>query len=357
MCVRICTWEYVTKFDGQPSEYQIVKQLAEDFPQLDLKRVFLNLMISFNSVEGRKYRFLVMVQDETIARKHVLSKRLLPPQIWMFGWADEYLRQSSVDFGNGLFWKVENGTLFIQVFLEGRLCHWSEECGYEGPDEEVTGSVEEVADLVERRLERFRTFLKEDDLFSRGECFPEIEIIGPCRKPLFKRAAKDSFWKFVDLRECEKCPVVVWNVARKFRGLVLLAVALLLAAVLWTQNLFSVEDLFTPTDMQDVPLVELSAPPLFEIVEEKKSVRVLARRKTACNLPQIRLRGIVAPQLFVAEIKGNQTAKNQIMEKQTAPETRTFKVGDSLGEFVVSEIRRSQVELTCRDSVVSISAK
>lgn len=350
MGVRICTWEYVTKFDGQPSECQIVKQFAEDFPQLDLKRVFLNLMTSFNSVEGRKYRFLVMARDETIARKHVLSKRLLPPQIWMFGWADDCLRCQSTGLGNGVFWKVDQGKLFILVFLEGRLCHWSEECGYEG-------SVKEVADLVERRLERFRAFLKNDDLFSRGESFPEVEIVGPCRKPLFKRAAKDSFWKNVDLRNMEKGPVVVRNVARKFRGLVLLAVASLLAAVLWTQNIFSVEGLFNPTDMQDVPLVELSAAPLFEIVEEKKSVRVSPRRKAACNLPQIRLRGIVAPQLFVAEIKENQTAKNQIMENQTAPETRTFKVGDSLGEFVVSEIRRSQVELTCRDSVVSISAK
>ncbi|MCQ2092969.1 MAG: hypothetical protein MJY85_09845 [Fibrobacter sp.] len=336
MIVRICTWEYVTTFDGQPFESQIVKRFEQDFPQVDTKHVFLNPMVSFNSAEGRKIRFLVMIVDEFVVKKNMLSGALRPSQIWMFGWVDEYLRHNSTGSGNGLFWKIEDSRLFILVFLEGRLCHWSEENGYDG-------SVDEIENLLEQRLSRFRIFLKKDDLFSRGGDFPEVEIEGAYRKSFFRRAARDSFWKQVDLRKQERRLLPAQKNRFKANGAIVLAAALFVT-LLWAGKSFvPVEDESLSMRLQDAPLIELLAPPLYESTEEKAPVHAAVRRKNSCFLSPLRLRGIVAPRMFVAEMESS--------------EMQTFKAGDSLGNFVVSEIQRTFVSLTCKDSVLLISVE
>lgn len=331
MNVRICTWEYVTTFDGQPSESQVLKQFGEEFPQIDSSLVQLNLMVSFNSAEGRKLRFLVMVLDALAPRKAWSISRRLPSQIWMFGWADEYLRRRSANdeccSGSGLFWAVEKGVLYILVFLEGRLCHWSEESGYEE-------SLDKINVLVEERLIRFRLFLKDDDLFSRCNFYPEIKMEAIRSRTLFKRASRDSFWKNVDLAEKGK----------KSRLRNVLAISLLGFVVLFSQKFFWGPREVSFEMVRDVPCVELSEPPLVESLEVREKTPVARFPKTACLVPPIRLRGIVAPRLFMAEMAENH-------------KVQPFKLGDSLGVFMVSEIGRNHIELVCNDSTVTIYAE
>lgn len=366
---RMCTWEMVTTFDGHPSEEQLLKQFHLDFPQIDVSKILVTLMTSQNSPEGRKLRYLVMMPECEVGEKYrgftrifssCFSKRLVPRQAWLFGWADQHFPDVN---GNCLFWKIVDGVLYILVFFEGRLCHWSEEVGY-GLEEGVAQKV-----LVENRLERFRKFLNTDALFSRVEKFAEVGMDedrldvrgGVCERRLFKKAVKDSFWKNIDLRKVGKEFVLAEGLPHKmglYGGLLLAVVSLVLVGfgmdvVLKIMMNFGTD--YVNEKMVDAIPVELDVPELVEILEERnvsfreevpkprKEISYEESRPT-CILPEVHLKGIVGEKLFVAIVDIAEPAK-------------TFFVGDSLGNFMVQEIERTQVQLVCGDSSAVISMR
>lgn len=336
--VRMCTWEFVTTFDGHPTETQLQKQFQQDFPQEDVGKIQLNLMTSLNSAEGRRLRYLVIKPEDEPLQKRLMRRRI-PWQSWLFGWADKNFPDAD---GNCLFWKVIEGTLFILVFFEGRLCHWSEEPGYGSP------MINESMALVESRLERFRKFLENDVLFSRGEHFPEIMIDDSCEKSLFKRAAKDSFWKDVNLGNDGASFVLNDRTfQRNWLGNVLM-VAVLLLVMLGCHKVVDYVGTYGSEKIQsqwmNVLPVELTMPALIESTELKVVEKHVAKRKPACDLPNVSLKGIVAPKLFLASVSESGGIDS-------------FGVGDSLGTFVVREINRSQVLLACGDSSVVVSVR
>lgn len=377
---RMCTWEMVTTFDGHPSEEQLLKQFRLDFPQVDVSKILVTLMTSLNSPEGRKLRYLVMMPECDVGEDNCgfsrkfsgcFSRRLMPRQAWLFGWADRNFPDVN---GNCLFWKIVDDILYILVFFEGRLCHWSEEVGYGSP------LINERMALVETRLERFRKFLKTDALYSRVENFAEIMIDedekngcnvvdhtkcdkGPEHR-LFKNAAKDSFWKNIDLRKVGAGSLLIEESLHKIGlwGGLLLAVAILvlvgfgLERTLKTAMNYGMDGVMKK--MEDAIPVELSLPDLVEITEERgvvsretkrsfREVQNVEKSETielACSLPEIRLKGIVGTILFMANVDGAVAAK-------------PFSVGDSLESFMVQEIERTQVQLVCGDSTAVISMR
>lgn len=202
---RMFTWEMVTDFEGEVSQESLESSFARDFPEMQCRPVFWK-MISFNAADGRRHRYLVAVPDaarESGERKLCRREfrglesrgRALPESIGLYALADKEIRSCDCG-GNMRFAAVVDGVLYILVFMEGRLCHWSEEHGYGGSS----------AALVEERLERFDTFLKKDPLFSRAESRAGrgADSFASCFVPdasfaLFPVAARDPFWKGLDL--------------------------------------------------------------------------------------------------------------------------------------------------------------
>lgn len=366
---RMCTWEMVTTFDGHPSEEQLLKQFRLDFPKVDVSKILATLMTSQNSPEGRKLRYLVMMPEDDVGENRrgfmdnfpgCFSRRLVPRQAWLFGWADQHFPDVN---GNCLFWKIVDGVLYILVFFEGRLCHWSEEIGYGLEEEDAQRG------MVENRLERFRKFLNTDALFSRVEKFAEVGMDedrldvrgGVCERRLFKKAVKDSFWKNIDLRKTGKEFVLAEGLPHKmglYGGLLLAVVSLVLVGFgmdVVLKIMMNFGTAYVNEKMVDAIPVELDVPELVEILEERnvsfreevpkprKEISYEESRPT-CILPEVHLKGIVGEKLFVAIVDIAEPAK-------------TFFVGDSLGNFMVQEIERTQVQLVCGDSSAVISMR
>lgn len=254
---RMMTWEVLTAFDGTLTETELRKRFDEDFSEafeddanalgdsnadragccgvfekeLRTDSVFFWPLISFNATDGRKHRFLVSVANEPLACYRKKFDRCLPNQVALYAIADKILRgewnyrcaaaegsfgesacdesgfenQSAIssvaEDGNLLLVALWNNVLYVLVFVKGRLCHWSEDYGYGDSFDE----------RCRNRVERFKSFLKMDDLFANaGEAsakssFGEVYVC--CNHltdmdELFWAGARDPFWRLLDLDKC-----------------------------------------------------------------------------------------------------------------------------------------------------------
>ena len=254
------TWEVTTAFDGTLTEMELRKRFDEEFrdvwtdkmPKIrgsrdfrcgedcgDLlsNQVFFWPLVSFNATDGRKHRFLVSVADEPLAGYRKKFDRCLPRQVALYAVADKILRgewenceavcrddcnenrfetrlgsfacadnvfeySPVVENGNLLLVALWNNVLYVLVFVKGRLCHWSEDFGY-------GKSIDERCRV---RVERFKSFLKSDDLFANASdasakgAFNEVYMCCDCLSnmdELFREGVRDPFWRHLDLDKCE----------------------------------------------------------------------------------------------------------------------------------------------------------
>lgn len=325
VAARLMTWELKTAFEESLPEKNLREAFKKDLPQCTARmeandeQFQMRLLTSFNSAEGRCFRYLVMIFSKEICQGRLFASRKLPRRIWLYGCADRLLRDSEEHLeGNGLFYAVEDGVLIIAVFFEGRLCHWSEESGYcEGP-------------MVEKRLCRFRRFLKNDGLFGRCKNFPEFCLSSfGSREKNFYAAAKDPFWKEKGGRRLQN----KMNVAFLAAGI--------LATLLFVFSLSENTEWTFVDEIQD-KITDVSAPSLddyeMEIQEaEPKAKKTQTRPKVECGSLQVNLQGILAGRLFLSDGKN-------------------FFLGDSIGNYQVVEIGRDFVNLKCGDSLNQIRA-
>ena len=359
---RLWTWEVVTGFDGVLDPVTLRKRFAEDFPSVaqscsegscTAQPVFRE-MVSFNSTDGRKHRYLVMLANKVAAEKKSAKhrgrgERILPRAAMLYGWADKLMREEDAceslycgcslreSCGNCRFAFLDNGWLYILVFFEGRLCHWSEEPQYNNKES------------VQERLGRFDVFLRNDDLFSRAEkwycAFMDVgDVQEPERLRWLRRAGSDPFWRV------KTCGKLVW--------LVLAAgVALLLAVSAWWSVLSddlpgAAPEVISPAGAE---LPALTPPPEMRPSEEavaqfnegemrapfnkevnapfKGDARGTHKPAPGCDLPPVRLHGVVAGRIFSASIAGASPS--------------WYSLGDTLGPFEVVSIGKDRVQLAC----------
>lgn len=277
----IFTWEQTTAFDGALSDRELRRRFCDEFPDFEgAERVAFWPLIAFNTSDGRKHRFLVAYPQKNLEEYRTSFDRCLPRQLLLYGVADAILRGKSDDNvkcdcvwkcdsimecdgadlndGNLLLTAIFEGKLYLLVFVAGRLCHWSEECGYESESPDL------LSRLCLERVNRFRNFMAKDVFFSNviaaaksATCASSAETVAfstatemlptaaatneACSPPFktcflshiefdekcFRQAAKDSFWHDLDL---DKTACVKACVLRK--RLLLLGVFLLLTAVI-----------------------------------------------------------------------------------------------------------------------------
>ena len=353
---RLWTWEVVTGFDGVLDPVTLRKRFAEDFPSVAqsslggecaVEPVFRE-MVSFNSTDGRKHRYLVMLVNGDAAIKDNAKlrgrgDRVLPRTAMLYGYADKLMLEEgdceNVDCrgslrescGNCRFVFLDNGWLYILVFFEGRLCHWSEEPHHNN-------------ESVQERLGRFDVFLRNDDLFSRAEkwycAFMDIgRVPEPERLRWLRRAGRDPFWRV------KTCGKVVWPA-------IAAGIALLLAVTTWWN--------VSPGDAPEVlspdgtELPALTPPPEMRPSEETaalfnkgdaqfnesevrapfKEERVRFNKEiNECVLPSIHLHGVVAGRVFSASIAGASPS--------------WYNLGDSIELFEVVSIGKDRVQFAC----------
>lgn len=327
---RMFTWDYATHFDVVPTRREVEcafnKEFAESCKVLQAKGACFVIwpLCSFHESDETVSRYLVAVTENTRNAKR--NRRLYPRQIAMFSAADAAIRKSTSEDNSGNYWcyAVVENVLYMLVFYEGRLCHWSEECLIEGVS-------------VESLLVRFRCFLKTDVLFSRAERFAEIKLEGPFNKSLFRKASRDSFWRNFDLKRNRKKDFFVGNTLGKTVALLILLLVILLIGVNWGK-----ENEIVCRDCVEALPVELLPIPEFveteELVEKEPNllnhVEVPLRK---CDCRPFRLKGVVAQKIAIVSVEGK---------------THSVSLGDSLGNFIVNTIGRDYLELTCGDSTL-----
>ena len=350
--VRMMTWEVTTSFDGTLTETELRKRFDEEFGDLlgTLGRVLFWHLVSFNATDGRKHRYLVSIADEPLDVYRQKFDRCLPKQIALYAVADKILRgdwKQNEDFskcapseGHLMLVALWDNVLYILVFMDGRLCHWSEEHGY--------GST--FDDRCECRVSRFKMFLKSDELFADVQNFNEAFVCNDeleNLEELFLSGARDPFWRHLDLDEslamkpCEKRRWAICAVA---------VLALGLAAFMVCRN-----PLKSVTVFAEVSPVELSLPAAHDLEmlawteghrdllpakwaqgHAADSVYLLGKRRgsrRACDSQDFRLLGIVGE--HVALVK---TAEGE--SKAVVP-------GDSLSRYRVKRIGKNDVVLRC----------
>ena len=360
---HLWTWEVVTGFDGVLDPVTLRRQFAEDFPSVAqsyssgecaAEPVFRE-MVSFNSTDGRKHRYLVMLANGNDAEKKNAKhrgrgERILPRTAMLYGCADKLMREEDScesaycgcslreSCGNCRFAFLDNGWLYILVFFEGRLCHWSEEPQYNNKES------------VQERLGRFDVFLRNDDLFSRAEkwycAFMDVgNVQEPERLRWLRRAGSDPFWR-VRIRGKLVLPVLAAGVA------------LLLAVSTWWNVLSgdlpgAAPEVISPAGAE---LPALTPPPEMRPSEEavaqfnesemrapfKGDVRGVSEIGDArgthkpvpgCDLPPVHLHGVVAGRIFSASI--------------ASASPSWYNRGDSIGPFEVVSIGKDRVQLAC----------
>lgn len=331
--VRLFTWEVVTGFDQEPAGGRLLQLFGEEFPEA--AKAFQPRfwkMISFNAADGRLHRYLVALPAKApsggaLPPVRKCGRRVLPQSIGVYGEGDRLVRETECG-GNLRLAAVWKGALYVLVFMEGRLCHWSEEPGYDG---------ECATALVRERLERFDEFLKTDALFSRAENYAKAVCLqGDLDKDweaLFKVAAQDPFWRRADLAE----PDGTVRRSRHWRFAVSLATALSFALLFFDfgQN-ESASLLFEPAPPElSTPVVEKNHEP--HAPREPAIVQPVLNVKN-CEMPWFQVRGVVGGKLFLAQLGGG--------------ESRTLKLHDTLQDYVVERIDRDRVVLRCGDKTL-----
>ena len=338
---RLWTWEVVTGFDGVLDPVTLRRRFAEEFPSVAetwrsggcaAEPVFRE-MVSFNSTDGRKHRYLVMRPYVPLVAYRKNFDRVLPRVAEFYGCADKLMREGECAGGNCRFAFLNNGALYILVFIEGRLCHWTCEPGCD-------------AAAAGERLERFDEFLRRDDLFSRAEtwCKRLVCIDGAGEREhreWWRRARKDPFWKAVDLDECAGLK------PRAKRKIALAALAGMAFAFAGSAKFLDNGIAYTR------PAPDLSPVPGYVLDDEEpraKNVRANAEpaeQGTAatdavlqCAAPVIRLYGVVEGRLVQASVDGGERA--------------WLRMGDSTGNFKVAGIGKDNAVFVCGETRVEV---
>ena len=342
---KLLTWECMTTFDEIPMQAELERMFEKEFPRtcfrLQESGGFFRIwhVVSFNSAEVRRSRFVVALVEKPFEKRTFgkNSRRVLPKQIWLSLAADRIIRTlpESDNAGNCLCYAHAEGRLFVLVFFEGRLCHWSED------DVDAQTNLEQI-------LSRFRRFLESDALFSRAKHFEEIALQGEFSQALFKRASRDSFWRWHDLRKPEvnaakgSAEFVSAIFGCKTCWLLILALALLLGkfgeldAKLKSDLRPNVADVLPPElSMPEISLLEVSAEE--NLLENLRQFSLPRERKRPCILPEIILKGVVGEMFAVVTVAGV---------------SKEISAGDSLGLFEVRTVGRDQITLACGDSTI-----
>ena len=391
VAARMMTWEVTTSFDGTLTETELRKRFDEDFRDVFNAgfadgecAVFFWPLVSFNASDGRKHRYLVAVADEPLENYRKTFDRCLPKQIALYAIADKVLRgewggesclkcdetcagcggecvvfdNNCVENGNLLFVAFWGHCLYILVFMEGRLCHWSEEYGY--------GEV--FDDACRERVARFKEFLKADELFAKMNGVGEFGEGSPKVDELFQVAVRDPFWRGKDLDECDSmkpCERQRWTV--RAVAVLILCVAIFAICDDMTDALYAkIIDGESRNSFVDVPPVELSQPAArdLEMLAWAEGHRDLLPAKWTlgragfvdgvasrswrtsrgtCDSSEFSLLGIVGGRVALV--------------KTSAGETRTLSVGDSLSRYRVKRIGMNDVVMRCGRKEVRYALK
>ena len=347
---KLLTWECMTTFDEIPVQAELENLFEKEFPRTCLRLHecggFFRIwhLVSFNSAEGRRSRFLVALVESPLEN----SRRALPRQIWLSAATDQMIRAlpESDNAGNYLCYAHAEGRLCVLVFFEGRLCHWSEESFAEDCSRATLDA------RMEQAVSRFRRFLESDALFSRAKHFEEINLLENVESDfslaLFKRASRDSFWRGCDLRKPEGNATKDFTafagamLGRRTFWLVILALVLLLGKY-WNlgeklnrDSLLNLNDVVPPElSMPEISLQEVAAEETS--AEKPREISVPRERKQQCVLPELFLKGVVGETFAVVAVAG---------------ESREVLTGDSLGPFEVRTVGRDQIVLACGDSSI-----
>ena len=334
---KMFTWEVVTDFDCDAPQESLEETFAKEFPEVQGSCVAFWKMVSFNAVDGRKHRYLVAVtaqegRESRGQERRAQERRALPESIGLYALADREMRSCDCG-GNMRFAAVVGGVLYILVFMEGRLCHWSEENGYGGNS---------VA-LVAERLERFDAFLAKDPLFSRTSAF-DLRFYPEATFGMFAEAARDPFWKRLDLYGSRTAGLHVGAPVMLFA---LAAVASLGFVTVYPAQgeacgdctLAAAPELLASPD-------EILGDGLWTMGPAKpklSQVRAVSGRgntpPSACGMPALTIQGTVDGKLAQAKIAG---------------EVRWLAVGDSVGTFAVVSIGSDRVQFVCNDKAVEV---
>ena len=350
---RMFTWEVVTDFEGEVSHESLESSFARDFPEMQCRPVFCK-MISFNAADGRRHRYLVAVPDAARescerdsrgkqSRGRDSRGRALPESVGLYALADKEIRSCDCG-GNMRFAAVVDGVLYILVFMEGRLCHWSEENGYGGNS---------VA-LVAERLERFDTFLEKDPLFSRAEsragCYADTfatRFVPDATFALFAVAARDPFWKGLDLFDVGSA-----GAKARFTPVRILLLACIALPGAWKASQLA-EGVSNNVEAPGTA-PELDAPPRavpgdgawimkragFSGAGIPNKNRAAMESAPPCSPPAISIQGTVEGKLAQARKAGG--------------EIRWLGIGDSVGAYAVASIGRDRVRLVCNGSPLEL---
>ena len=381
VAARMMTWEVTTAFDGMPTETELRKRFDEDFRDVFNAgfadgecAVFFWPLVSFNASDGRKHRYLVAVADEPLENYRKTFDRCLPKQIALYAIADKVLRgewggecclkcdetcagcggecvvfdNNCAENGNLLFVVLWEHCLYILVFMEGRLCHWSEEYGY--------GEV--FDDACRERVARFKEFLKADELFAKMNDVGEFGEGSPKVDELFQVAVRDPFWRGKDLDECDSmkpCELRRW-VMNSVALLVFCASVFAMCG--GSLNLLCAkffDDEFHNSFVNVAP-VELSQPAArdLEMLAWAEGHRDLLPAKWTLGRAGLSSRGACDSSEFsLLGIVGGRVA----LVKTSAGETKTLSVGDSLSRYRVKRIGMNDVVMRCGRKEVRYAVK
>lgn len=325
--VRMFTWEVVTSFEQELNTEQLHLRFEKEFPEASkkYKPVFWK-MFSFNSTVGRKHRYLVPLLPSIFLNKE--KRRCLPESVFLYEMCNRKMQMVECD-GNMRFAAVVGDVLFILVFVEGRLCHWSEEIGYaENYDEEN----------LQRRLLLFDEFLQRDDYFSQRKSFALKRIPQAIfSQELFDCAVHDPFWKNLSLN---KVPHLIFLKKQKYVFFVLLMVVLFCMGFFW--NFFEKKEMDESIIFFAEP-PELNAPILNPKFHEENFGNVASlENDTPCFLPDVKIQGLILNKLIQAEVDGIKM---------------WLKLGDSLENYQIAEIKRDKIRLICEGRGVEVKSE
>lgn len=340
------TWEVSVPFDDEPGEARLREAFAREFPESSGRgRPCFWKMVAFNGDSGRKVRYLVAVAAAPVDGMRRRFDRVLPEGIALYGMADRIIRSSDATHGNALFSFLCGSRLVILVFCEGRLCHWSEEEGYE---DGFGGRA------YAERMERFRQFLARDEYLARGCPYSEFrERVDPATmQGVFRRAARDPFWRGLDLDNAPRVRPLARRAALAFLIVAVISCTLGSFAALFCNGPFA--EGYDQNEPYDIALAD--PPALVPAADEVRDTLYRARWhkksrfhrgahyksdfKAKCATPPLKLRSVVQGVLFQGAVGGT---------------LGWYRPGDSVGAFIVDSIGRDGVFLKCGGKRVVVS--
>ena len=340
------TWEVSVPFDDEPGEARLREEFAREFPESSGRgRPCFWKMVAFNGDSGKKVRYLVAVAAAPVDGMRRKFDRVLPEGIALYGMADRIIRSSDATHGNALFSFLCGSRLVLLVFCEGRLCHWSEEEGYE---EGFGGGA------YAERMERFRRFLARDEYLARGCPYSEFrERVEPATmQGEFRRAARDPFWRGLDLDNVPRVRPLARRAVLAFLILAVISCMLGSFATLFCNGPFA--EGYDQNEPYDIALAD--PPALVPATDEVRDTLYRARWqkksrfhrgphyksdfKAKCAAPPLKLRSVVQGVLFQGDVGGT---------------LGWYRPGDSVGAFIVDSVGRDGVFLKCGGKRVVVS--